>query len=125
MLGTPAWAGTAAPAACRRCACAGTDAFPRLSLEALPHPFPCALGYTSQDADRLAAQLTADGALISSSLPDHTWLVLASPEALQPAAYKPHDLVSGNWQRQAVARSWCSARPPAWVISVVLGPSVI
>jgi hypothetical protein len=40
------------------------------------------------------SQLHADGAFISSSLPENTWLVLASIDALKAAAYKPHALVS-------------------------------
>ena len=55
---------------------------------------PCCAGYTRQDADRLASQLHADGAVISTSLPDHTWLLLARPDSLKPDAYRPHVLVS-------------------------------
>lgn len=54
----------------------------------------CCAGYTRQEADRLASQLHADGAVISTSLPDHTWLLLVLPEALKPDAYQPHTLVS-------------------------------
>lgn len=51
-------------------------------------------GYTSQNAQRIASQLHADGAIISSSLPKDTWLVLANIDALKPATYQPHGLVS-------------------------------
>jgi len=62
-------------------------------------------GYTSQEAERIASQLHADGAIISSSLPKDTWLVLAKIDALKPAAYQPHGLVS-----LFCSLGWCSTQ---------------
>lgn len=64
-------------------------------------------GFSSQDADRLRDQLHADGALISGSLPENTWLVLASPDSLRSAGYRPHAVVRHPWQcLLAAGQAW-------------------